>query len=178
MVFNFKNKNFIIIFLLILVVGSCVCYNIMRNNVEGFTTKSRFKKYFTFIRSKEISGNDFDYYKLNDSNYDFSINGMNFNLNTNRQIINFSNNNYFNDNPDTSYNFYTRITSDQIELAQLLNGTINLVELSNNNVPDISNTVNFMFTHKKDDLSYNIYNLSGERLNITLNITLHITLLF
>ena len=49
MVFNFKNNNFIIIFLLILVIGSTICYTMMQKNIEGLNEYSNHKDFFDSI---------------------------------------------------------------------------------------------------------------------------------
>ena len=38
MAFNFKNNNLTIILLLILVIGSSMCYLMMEKNIEGFVS--------------------------------------------------------------------------------------------------------------------------------------------
>ena len=39
MAFNFKNNNLTIILLLILVIGSSMCYLMMEKSIEGFSLK-------------------------------------------------------------------------------------------------------------------------------------------
>ena len=179
MVFNFKNNNFIIIFLLVLVIGSCVCYNIMQNNVEGFTDKSKYGRrpldYFTQLnKSKYIDGERFDYYKLNDSKYDFSLNDSFPNFDSNDPDISNSNNSYFDNSwNDTTYNFYRRKNSKEITLNKIIDGELRLeakIGTENTN-PDNVGSVNFLFTHKTSDFSYNIYDLSFKRM-IGLNINI------
>ena len=152
MVFNFKNNNFIIIFLLVLVIGSCVCYNIMQNNVEGFTDKSKYGRrpldYFTQLnKSKYIDGERFDYYKLNDSKYDFSLNDSFPNFDSNDPDISNSNNSYFDNSwNDTTYNFYRRKNSKEITLNKIIDGELRLeakIGTENTN-PDNVGSVNFL----------------------------------
>ena len=57
--FNFKNINFMIIFLLVLVVASCLCFIMMQNSIEGFEN-SIHNDYFTKL-SPDAS---YNYYKL------------------------------------------------------------------------------------------------------------------
>ena len=42
-----KNKNFLIILLLVLVISSTICYNLMQSNIETFASEDiSFNKYF------------------------------------------------------------------------------------------------------------------------------------
>ena len=177
MVFNFKNNNFIIIFLLVLVIGSCVCYNIMQNNVEGFNILSDHYKFFRLIDS---SGDDIDYYSLNFINYDFCFNT----LNLNSDLINNaadggstfdisclnSEDNCF--TKDSSFNIYKRIDASNIRCLLAPYNTsqrIDLISSSKSSVDPVG-SVNMMFVTKRSDNSYNIYDLSGENIFRSLDI--------
>ena len=50
MAFNFKNNNLTIILLLILVIGSSMCYLMMEKSIEGFMTGWTSEKYFSILK--------------------------------------------------------------------------------------------------------------------------------
>ena len=68
MFFNFKNKNMIIILLLLIVLGSVFCYSLMMKSVEGNTNLGT--SYFTdnFKINKKDYANGIDYYVLDSKN--------------------------------------------------------------------------------------------------------------
>lgn len=177
MVFNFKNNNFIIIFLLVLVIGSCVCYNIMENNVEGFNTNS---SHYKFFKEVDTSGNDIVYNSLNFINYDFCFNSLNMNsdLIDNAATLGAtfdisclnSEDNCF--TKDSSFNVYKRIDASNIRcLLAPYNSSqrIDLISSPKSSVDPVD-SVNIMFVTKKSDNSYNIYDLSGENIFRSLDI--------
>lgn len=185
MVFNFKNNNFIIIFLLVLVIGSCVCYNIMENNVEGFNTNS---SHYKFFKEVDNSGNDIVYNSLNFINYDFSFNSLNLNgdLIENAPLyqgsgpvplgnsfdISCLDSEYNCFTKDSSFNIYKRIDASNIRcLLAPYNSSqrIDLISSPKSSVDPVG-SVNIMFVTKKSDNSYNIYDLSGENIFRSLDI--------
>ena len=62
MVFNFKNKNVMIILLLTLVVSSVLCYATMENNVEGFLNGSDKELSFTNLLAPSSSNRFYNRY--------------------------------------------------------------------------------------------------------------------
>ena len=173
MVFNFKNNNFIIIFLLVLVIGSCVCYNIMQNNVEGLNNNSNFKDYFDDI---DFSGVN-TYYTLNVRDYDFSfvensdiIAGLNSDT-IDISCININTRNCFNITnfkKDSNFNIYKRIDSSNIKTfnakAETTDNNIRLLATPTTSNDDKVDNVNIMFVTKSTDPSF-VFDLSGEQFN-------------
>ena len=175
MVFNFKNNNFIIIFLLVLVIGSCVCYNIMQNNVEGF---NNYSKHYNYFKSLYISGAD-TYYTLNVDKYDFSfseISTLNSFWNSDDiPIFDLSclinTRNCF--NKDSSFNIYKRKDLSNIECLKItkngddMNIRLLATEIEDKRTDNLDN-VNIMFITKSTDPSF-VFDLSGHKFT-TLNL--------
>lgn len=180
MVFNFKNNNFIIIFLLILVIGSSICYTMMQKNVEGLNVniKDEYRDYFDDI---DFSGVN-TYYTLNVNKYDFSFveNTDIFTGVTNAIDISCDTRYCFNRTnfkKDSSFNIYKRINLLEIKTLNAQAETtdenirLNATRVTDDTTNDKLDNVNILFVTKNTDPSF-VFDLSGEKftkLNLYIN---------
>ena len=141
MAFNFKNNNLTIILLLILVIGSSMCYLMMEKNMEGFINGFDASVTNKFTNLGSLSGkNDRNYITLNEtSRYVFNTGSTNRNTNNTYDGLL---------TPELSGNFtFTSNTSDE-----RINGDISYnAFLYKNSTTTVTDSV---------DISYDLYNLS------------------
>jgi len=141
MAFNFKNNNLTIILLLILVIGSSMCYLMMEKNMEGFINGFDTSVTNKFTNLGSLSGkNDRNYITLNETSRYVLITGST-NTNTNNIYDHLL-------TPELSGNFtFTSNTSDE-----RINGDISYnAFLYKNSTTTVTDSV---------DISYDLYNLS------------------
>ena len=175
MAFNFKNNNLTIILLLILVIGSSMCYLMMEKSIEGFI--SGFDSSITnkFRDLGSLPGKtDRSFLILNDNKgYRFNTGSTNIGIDYNNEIRELSGNFNFVGKttiPDLSYNAYLykdRGASDDprsttitisYELYNInLAGTYDIcsIPLGNTNL-DLSGTTNILMVYDQSGYFYDI----------------------
>ena len=176
MVFNFKNNNFIIIFLLILVIGSTICYTMMQKNVEGLNENSNHKDFFDYIGSSGVN----TYYTLNVNKYDFSFVQTSSIISTWDNLTTFGISSEITERNrftiDSSFNIYKRRDLSNIDCFNAKSDTTDM-NIRLNTTPTDDNTndkldnVNILFVTKNTDPSF-VFDLSGEqftKLNLYIN---------
>lgn len=188
MAFNFKNNNLTIILLLILVIGSSMCYLMMEKSMEGFINgfDSSVTNKFTSIGG--VPGKiDRNYLILNESKrYRFNTGPTNVGIDYNNKIRELSGNFNFVGKttiPDLSYNAYlykdaasatsgtTNITISYELYNFNLAGTYDIcsILLGNNYNEDLSGTTNILMVY---DQSGYFYDISGRNRRPQFNLIL------
>lgn len=175
MAFNFKNNNLTIILLLILVIGSSMCYLMMEKSIEGFISDFDPKITSKFRDLGSLSGKtDRSFLILNDNKgYRFNTGSTNIGIDYNNEIRELSGNFNFVSKttiPDLSYNAYLYTdqgavdehTSTTITISyELYNinlaGTYDIcsIPLGNTNL-DLSGTTNILMVYDQSGYFYDI----------------------
>tara|TARA_B110001450_G_scaffold90523_3_gene86013 strand:- start:1771 stop:3144 length:1374 start_codon:yes stop_codon:yes gene_type:complete len=176
MAFNFKNNNLTIILLLILVIGSSMCYLMMEKSMEGFINGFDSSVTNNFIDLGSLSGkSDRSFLILNDNKrYRFNMGPSNAGIIYDNPIRDSSGEFNFVGKttiPDLSYNAYlykdnnTSIDSTTITISYelyntSLNGTYDFssIPLGNDYNQDFSGTTNILMVY---DQSGYFYDISG-----------------
>ena len=190
MAFNFKNNNLTIILLLILVIGSSMCYLMMEKSIEGFSLKG-FQPTITnnFTSIGGVPGkidrnylilNESKRYVLNSNPYPSAISELestgDFNF-RNKVGKDLSYNAFLYQRPpasathpattnDISYDLYNLQLNETYDLSSLPVGTVSTTEEKN---ADLSGTTNILMVI---DSSGYFYDVSGNNRKLGFNLIL------